>query len=111
MNLQPSLPPRGLRSKVIVAIALILAVFALDYFGATLWPRYAKFFPPSPLLILLIVTIFYALMVWRTEWMVSKLFPGQTAPEVRSRDRLIAVISTLLTIALMGFWIRSLLVV
>jgi len=61
------------------------------------------------LLILFLMTTAYALMVWRTEWIVSKLFPGQTAPVVGPGDGVIALTSGVLAIVLTGVWIRSLL--
>ena len=109
MDLQPSLPPKGVRAKVIAGIALIVIVVGLNYVGAALWPQHAKFFPPSLLLMCALLTAFDALMVWRTEWMVSKLFPGEAAPPVRPHDRLAAWIGVVFTVVLAALWVRSLL--
>jgi hypothetical protein len=108
MKLELSSPPKGLRLKAAGGIATVLAVISLNYAGATLWPRYAHFFPPTLLLIVVLLTVFYSLMVWRTEWIVSKLFPGQTAPVVSKNDRFIALISVVLAVMVTGIWIRSL---
>jgi hypothetical protein len=109
MDLRASLPPKGLRAKVIGGIALILVVVGLNYVGPKLWPHHAQLFPPTLLLTLVFVTAFYALFVWRTEWMAAKLFPGQPVPPVRSGDRVAVWISVCLIVVLTVLWIRSLL--
>jgi hypothetical protein len=77
--------------------------------GAALWPAHAHFFPPTVLLMVILLATFYSVMVWRTEWIGSKLFPGQTLPVVRRHDRFIAVIGLMLSVLLTGIWIRSVL--
>lgn len=40
------------------------------------WPSGARFFPPFLLTSLLLVTVGYALLVWRPRQVLGRLFPG-----------------------------------
>src|SRR6266513_5329895 len=69
-----------IRRRAIQAAILVLALASAPFAAAQFWPTGARFVPPSLLSLVCVGSLFYALLVWRTEWVFFRLFPGQPLP-------------------------------
>ena len=105
-----------IRRRAIQAAILVLALATVPFAAAQFWPTGARFVPPSLLSLVCVVSLFYALLVWRTKWVFSKLVPGQPLPAHLStsekdlrRHRVAAGIGLLLSGFLAALWLKSIL--
>ena len=104
------------RLRALQAGAVVVVLWALPYVAAAVWPIGAKYFPPALLSLLILGSIFYALLVWRTQQMWSWLFPGHEFPQTHAflskhtnTERASAVIGLAVSWSLLIFWVRSVL--
>jgi hypothetical protein len=95
----------------------VVAVWAgLPHIASAMWPSAAKYFPPSLLSILVLGSSFYALLVWRSEWLLSRMFPGVSGLDISGAqytpakaERLGAAIGLVVSGLLVTLWVRSVL--
>lgn len=105
-----------IRRRAIQAALLVFALATAPFAAAHFWPTGARFVPPSLLSLLCVVSLSYALLVWRTKWVFSKLFPSQpllahlsTSEKDLRRHRVAAGIGLLLSAFLAVRWLNSIL--
>jgi hypothetical protein len=105
-----------IRRRAIQAAILVLALATAPFAAAQFWPTVARFVPPSLLSLVCVASLLYALLVWRTEWVFFKLFPGHPFPAQLStsekdlrRHRVAAGIGLLFSGFLAALWLKSIL--
>ena len=97
------LPADLVRRRAAQGIVLVALVAGAPFIAAALWPESAKYVPPSLLSILVLVSVAYALLVWRTDP------PPVTSAKARYGHRIAAGVGLLLSAFLSILWVRSLL--
>ena len=95
-------------------MAVVMVLVALPHIASAIWPAVAKYFPPPLLSILVLSSSFYALLVWHSNWLLSRLFPGFSAIDIRriqntpaKAERLGATIGLAVSGLLVILWVRS----
>ena len=107
--------PTIIRHRVVQACFVLLALAAAPSIVGALIPSASTYVPPFALSALALLSLTTALLVWRLEWVVSKLFPGQQLPATlpfSARERRTAAVSAcaglVVTAMLVALWLRSL---
>jgi hypothetical protein len=108
-------PPEFVRRRVAQACLLLVALAALPSIVAEVMPSASPYVPPYLLTTVATFSGANALLVWRTQWLVAKLFPGQQLPtplpftaKERRSAAVSGVVGLLVTVALAIGWVRSL---
>lgn len=106
--------PRNVRRKrAIQATAILLALYLLPVLAAKFFPTITGFVPPFLVSILIVFGIFDALLLWRKVWLLDWLFPREEGwADVSSctarRDSVVAIVGLVVSISIVGLWVRSL---
>jgi hypothetical protein len=102
-----------IRRRVIQIVVFLVALFLLPEVVTRLWPEYAVLIPPPLLLLLITMTIFNALLTWKTTWLLKAMFGTDHEADgkfykVDSRHYAVsAVISAIVSLALLYGWFES----
>jgi hypothetical protein len=108
-------PPALIRRRTFQALALVFALAGAPPVAAQFAPSLAPYVPPFLLSSLVLISVAQALVVWRTQWVLAKLFPGQqlSAPSLSASQRRAAsagaALGVLVSLVLVVFWVHSLL--
>jgi hypothetical protein len=97
---------------ILIILLLAFAPFAVDYFV----PSMTRFIPPFMLLLITLLSILNALFVWRTQWLVSKLFSIESLPaqfefsqQGKRNAEIGAIIGIVISLFMLAIWLRTLL--
>lgn len=108
------IPRELLRARAIQAIAIVVVLATVPQIASAFLPSAAKYFPPPLLSMLVLGSAFNALLVWRSEWLLSRLFPGVSALDIgvvknasAKAQRLGAAIGLAFSIVSVILWVRS----
>ena len=107
-----SVTPQLIRRRVGLAGMLVLLLTAAPLLASVLAPTLSAYFPPYPVFVFLGFGIAEALFVWRTRWVVERLFPGQNIPDPlpfsaqeRRSATIIACGAFVASVAVLASWI------
>lgn len=107
-----TLPANLVRRRAAQGMVLVVVVAGAPFIAGALWPDSAKYVPPSFLSMLVLGSVAYALLVWRTESVFKALFqdhaPPVTLAKVTNGHRIGAGVGLLLSAFLSVLWVRSL---
>jgi hypothetical protein len=107
-----TLPASLVRRRAAQGIILVVLVASAPVVAGALWPDSAKFVPPPLLSMLVLLSVFYALLIWRSQWVFKAVFQGHLPPaklvSVTQGHRIGAGIGLLLSAFLAVLWLRSL---
>lgn len=110
-----SVTPQLIRRRVGLAGMLVLLLAAAPSLASVLAPTLSAYFPPYPVFLFLGFGVAEAVFVWRTRWVVERLFPGQIIPDTlpfSAQERRSATITAcgalVASVAVLVTWMRSL---
>ena len=110
-----SVAPELVRRRVVQACLVLVALAALPSAAIRLVPSAAPYVPPFLLSAVAAFSVAEALLAWRTEWFVAKLFPRQQLPTTlpfSAKERRNAAVGAcaglLVSLGLAIIWLRSL---
>jgi hypothetical protein len=107
-----TLPANLIRRRAAQGLIFVLLVASAPFIANALWPDGAKYVPPPLLSMLVLPSVFYALVIWRTEWVFKVMFqrhpPPATLATVTNGHRVGAGVGLLLSAFLTVLWLRSL---
>ena len=111
-----AISPVLIRRRVVQGVAVVLLLAALPEAAQRWVPSVARYVPPFLLSSLVLISILYALTVWRTRWVLALLLPGQElgsreqlSPERRRNEAIAASVSVGVAVTLLAMWVASLL--
>lgn len=103
---------RRAAEAILLIMLLVSAPFIVDFFV----PSMSRFVPPSMLLLIVLLTTFNVLLVWRTQWLASKLFSIENvsvehvfSQQSRRNAVIGAIIGIVISLFMLAIWLRILL--
>ena len=95
-----------------IILLLAIAPFAVDFLA----PSISRFIPPFLLSLIILLSVANALFVWRTNWLVSKLFSIESFPvqfnlsqQGKRNAEIGAIIGIVISLFMLAIWLRTLL--
>lgn len=73
--------PRELRWRITQALCVVVILAVVPRMVAELDPLISVYFPPFFLTLLMMFTIFDALILWCPLWLFARIFPGHPLPD------------------------------
>jgi hypothetical protein len=108
--------PELVRRRAVQAILIITVLALLSYTAEFLSSSIARFIPPFVLSLIVLLSVVNALLVWRTQWLISKLFSIEEIPvqlvlpgQGRRNAEISAYVGLVFSVVMLILWFRSLL--